>query len=144
MRSTCGTAPGPAARAAVTVRPTRYGRSPAAVRKRVSPSGTQTTTRGGASPAGVAQDEPSISRDETGLEEERPEPRGRDVLTIDLAEDQLASPSVGHERAERSGGGDRHGWVVRRWEGLQRRPAAFEIERGDPVEQHDIGARGTL
>ena len=30
---------GPAVRAAVTVRPTRYGRSPAAVRKRVSPSG---------------------------------------------------------------------------------------------------------
>ena len=41
MRCTCGTAPGPPVRAAVTVRPTRYGRSPAAVRKSVSPSGTQ-------------------------------------------------------------------------------------------------------
>ena len=41
IRWTCGTGPGPLARAAVTVRPTRYGRSPAAVRKSVSPSGTQ-------------------------------------------------------------------------------------------------------
>ena len=38
-RWTCGTGPGPCVLAAVTARPTRYGRNPAAVRKRVSPSG---------------------------------------------------------------------------------------------------------
>ena len=94
-----GRRPGPPVRAAVTVRPTRYGRRPAAVRKSVSPSGTQAL--------GVAlrdaQDEAAIAGDEARLEQDRAERRDRHVLAVDLADDELADAAVGDERARGRG-----------------------------------------
>ena len=69
MRS--GRGPGGRTRAAVTVRPTRCGRRPAAVRRRVSPSGTASpaadglsdaTSAGARSPAPAGAGAPGIAR----------------------------------------------------------------------------------
>ena len=129
-RCDLGTGPDRAARAAVTVRPTRYGRSPAAVRKRVSPSGIGVSAWPG--DAGDARHEPAVAGDEPGLEQASAGTARRRRLAVDLADDQLADPAVGDERAQgarprrpRTAGSSAGG------QGLERRPAAFEVERRD-------------
>src|SRR5947209_9560231 len=106
--------PGAGALAAVIVRPTRYGRRPAAVRASVSPSGIGGPSADGsdAGPPLVralrrrlrAKREPAIAGDETGLEERVTEPRAADGLPVDLADHQLADAPVVHEVRKRAQG----------------------------------------
>ena len=96
----------------------------------------------GASAARGAQDEAAIAGHEAGLEQSRS--RTGDVadgLAVDLADDQLADPAVGDERARAPGprrpataGSSAAG------ERLERGPAALEVERRDPVDEHDVRA----
>src|SRR5262245_48403581 len=89
--------PGRVARAAVTARPTRYGRRPAAVRNRVSPSGMggvwRLSTR--------TEHDASIARDEAGGDETLAEGRLADRDAVDLRDDQLPDPPIVNERVER-------------------------------------------
>src|SRR5215207_1063714 len=102
---TCG--PGSRARAAVTTRPARYGRSATAILASVSPSGIRRpSARSGSGARGLpgsgfasgdhrpfarsAQDEPAIALDEAGLEEGFVVPGAAHRLTVHLADDQLA------------------------------------------------------
>src|SRR4051812_3574609 len=127
-RLTCG--PPIGARAAVTVRPTRCGARPAAVRRSVSPSGIGPRSAGAIAPsegragpgpaaagcrggaarvagtaggslAGATQDESAIAGDETGVDQAVPERRRSDRLAVDLGENQLAHAAVRHEDGER-------------------------------------------
>ncbi len=75
---------------AVTVRPTRCGRSPAAVRKSVSPSGTD-AARGSAR---AAQREPAVGGAEARRDQPLAERRLADREPVDLRDDQLANPAV--------------------------------------------------
>ena len=100
--------PGPAARAAVTVRPTRYGRRPAAVRKRVSPSGTHAGRsapwRGRCGRARHSRRSPGARargiRPRTRPRAAWPERRRRDVLAVDLAD----APARGPDRRRPASG----------------------------------------
>src|SRR5688500_18152900 len=137
IRWTCGTAPGPWARAASTSRPTRYGRRPAAVRKSVSPSGMCGRY---ARLASAADGQAAIAGAEPGGEELVAKRGFPDRQAVDLADDELAGAAGGDERAQRPHRGRGDGRVVGRGEGLERGAAAFEVQGGHPVHQHDIRA----
>src|SRR5215510_3972542 len=98
-RWTCGTAPGPLVRAAVTERPTRYGRRPVAVRRSVSPSGT-------------AQHQPAVAGQEARRDQPLAEGRLPDRHPVDLRDGQLADAVVGEEPVERARGQKRRLRIV--------------------------------
>ena len=105
----------------------------------MSPSGTQDPGRD------AREDEAAIAGDEAGREQPlagtATPPTGD---AVDLADDELADAAVGDEAAERPGRGGRHGRVVGGGQGLERRAAALEVERRDPVDEHDVRAGRAL
>src|SRR3954471_14059644 len=106
--------PGAGAVAAVILRPTRYRRSPAAVRASVSPSGIRRSSAHGSHArrplVGAlggrlrAKREAPIAGDEPGVHERVPEPRAGERLSVDLGDDELADAAVAHEIGERAQG----------------------------------------
>src|SRR4051812_49370495 len=90
--------PGAGAVAAVILRPTRYGRSPAAVRASVSPSGIGEWSARGPDAGRPfvralgrlgAKREAPIAGDEPGVQERVTEPRAGDRLAVDPGDDEL-------------------------------------------------------
>src|SRR4051794_21108111 len=145
--------PGAGAVAAVILRPTRYGRSPAAVRASVSPSGISRRSADGpdarrpfvrALRGRRAKREAPIAGDKSGVEERVPEPRAGNGLAVDLRDDELANAAVVHEIGKRAQGeGQQLGDLGGR-KGLERGAASIHVEDRLAVDDGDVGARGPL
>ena len=136
-----GPAPGPLVRAAVTVRPDE-------VRPQAGGGPEERVALGHSGPGQRgAQDEAAVARRRTRRRggPARGTATRRRASPSTLRDDQLADPAVGDERAERRGprrppiaGSSAAG------QRLERRAAAFEVERRDPVDEHDVGAGRAL
>ena len=98
----------------------------------------------GRSSALSAEGEAAIAGHEPRLEQRRPRRRRGDVLAVRLADHELAEAAGSDERGQpaHGHGGDRG--VVERRQRLERGAAALQVQRGDPVDEHDVRPGCTL
>ena len=133
---TCG--PGSRARAPVTTRPARYGRSATAILASVSPSGIRRSSPTRAS----SQDEPAIALDEARREQRFVVRRASAGSPSILRDDQLApaavargAPQAPRGRPSATAGSSNAGSV---WSDVA---AAVQVQRRDTVDENDRRAR---